>query len=252
MGSFRAKKRGGLAVIAACICALLASLAVAVAPAAAEEGNSAPLRPVSEGGLNIPDITGPSAPEEYPVEYRNLISGVRFRQVNDQLIAVDYLGRENAGKIEAVPAYAADGATVPTSIRLSEGEKGFVVTMIVHHRAGNPAAGGAPFVYPIKGSGQEGGSFIGAVEVKPTPAAEPAQPAAPASSSPCMVPALRGLSLKGAKARLRAAHCALGKVRLGAPMTDRTGKVMKQFRAFGTQLPADAHVAVRVGLPGAP
>jgi PASTA domain len=240
--------RRGLAVIAAIICALLAGLAVAVAPVAAEEGNAAPLRPVSEGGLSIPDITGPSAPEEYPVQYENLIQGVRFRQVSDQLIAVEYLGRGNADwKIEAVPASAADGAAVPTSIRLSGNENGFVVTMIVHHRAGNPAAGGAPFIYPIKGSGGEGGYFTGAVEVKPTPAAEPI---APAPLPPCKVPSLHALSLKAAKARLRAAHCAIGTVRLAASTTARTGKVMKQFRAAGTNLPADAPVAVKLGSPG--
>jgi hypothetical protein len=250
MTSSRGKKRRGLAVIAAGICALLASLAVTVVAAAAEEGNSAPLRPVSEGGLSIPIITGPTAPEEYPVQYEHLISGVRFRQVNDQLIAIEYLGRVNAEwNIEAVPAYAADGAAVPTSIRLAENEKGYVVTMIVHHRAGNPAAGGAPFVYPIQGSAREGGSFIGAVEVKPSPAAEPT---VPAPSPSCKVPALPGLSLKAAKARLRAAHCALGNVRLGAPMIDRTGKVVGQFRAAGTRLPADAQVGVKLGFPGSP
>ena len=250
MASSREKKRGGLAVIAACVCALLVSLAVAVAPAAAEEGNSAPLRPVSQGGLNIPVITGPTAPEEYPVQYENLLSGVRFRQVTDRLIAVEYFGRETTGKIEAVPAYAADGTAVATSVRLSENEKGYVVTMIVHHRAGNPAAGGAPYVYPIQGSAQTGGSFAAAVEVKPTPAA--AEPTAPAPSPPCKVPALRGLSLKAAKARLRAAHFTLGTVRLEAPTTARNGKVVKQFRAAGTQLPANAHVSVKLVAPGAP
>jgi hypothetical protein len=247
MTSSRGKKRGGLVAIAAAICALLASLAVTVAPAAAEEGNSAPLRPVSEGGLSIPVITGPTAPEEYPVQYEHLSQGVRFRQVSDQLIAVEYFALGNAGKIEAVPAYAADGAAVPTSLRLAEDEKGYVVTMIVHHRAGNPAAGGAPFVYPIQGSAPEGGTFTGAVEVKPTPAAEPT---APVPSSPCKVPLLHGLSLKAAKARLRAAHCAIGNVRLGAPMIDRTERVVGQLRAAGTQLPAGAHVGVKLGSPG--
>jgi hypothetical protein len=236
-------------VIAACVCALIVSLAVAVAPAAAEEGNSAPVRPVSEGGLSIPVITGPTSPEEYPVQYEHLTSGVHFRQVTDRLIAVEYFGLGNAGKIEAVPAYAADGTAVATSVRLSENEKGYVVTMIVHHRAGNPAAGGAPYVYPIQGSAQEGGSFAGAVEVKPTPAAEPT---APAPSPSCKVPALHGLSLKAAKARLRAAHCTLGTVRFEAPTTARNGKVVKQFRAAGTQLPANAHVAVKLVAPGSP
>jgi hypothetical protein len=116
--------------------------------------------------------------------------------------------------------------------------------MIVHHRAGNPAAGGAPFVYPIQGSAQTGGFFTGAVEVAdptPTSGTEPA---------PCLVPSLHGLSLKAAKARLRAAECHLGAVRLAARATARTGKVVKQFRAAGTQLPAGSRVSVKLGSPG--
>lgn len=243
MTSSREKKRGSLAVITACLCALLACLAVAVAPAAAEEGNSAPLRPDSEGGLTIPPITGPEAPEEYPVQYEHVLSGVRFRQVSDQLIAVEYFGRGGTDfKIEAVPAHAADGAAVPTSLRLSEDEKGYVVTMIVHHRAGNPAAGGAPFVYPIQGSARTGGFFAGAVEVEdtPTPGDE---------AEPCVVPSLHGLSLRAAKARLRAAQCHLGAVRFAARATRRTGKVVKQFRAAGTKLPAGSRVSVKLGAP---
>ena len=45
---------------------------------------------------------------------------------------------------------------MPTSLSVSE-EK--IVTLTVHHREGNPAAGGAPFDYPvIAGAGWEGGT----------------------------------------------------------------------------------------------
>jgi hypothetical protein len=39
---------------------------VVAAPAAAETGNSAPIRDLNEGGFIVPAITDPEAPEEYP------------------------------------------------------------------------------------------------------------------------------------------------------------------------------------------
>lgn len=246
MTGSRVKKRGVLGAIAVSICALVVCLAIAVSPAAAEEGNSAPLRPITEGGLSIPDIFGPEAPEEYPVQYSHLLQGVRFSQVDEQTIAVEYLGRNAPdATIEALPAYAQDGTVVPTSIRLSEDEEGPVVTMIVRHRAGNPAAGGAPFLYPITGGpGSKRGFFAGAVEsTEPQPSA--AEPTTPVSS--CKVPSLHGLSVKVARARLRAAHCSLGQVHVPAGVTAGKGEVVKQFRAAGTKLAAGAPVAVKLG-----
>lgn len=237
------KKRGVVGAIAVSICALLVCLAVVVSPAAAEEGNSAPIRPITEAGLTIPDIFGPEAPEEYPVQYKNLLAGVHFHQVDERTIAVEYLGTSQPDStIEAVPAYAQDGAVVPTTLRLSEDEVGPVVTMIVHHRAGNPAAGGAPFAYPITGGpGSKKGSFVGAVEVtEPQP-----EPTAPVTS--CKVPALHGLSVKAARTRLRAAHCSLGQVHVPAGVTAAKGEVVKQFRPAGTKLAAGAPVAVKLG-----
>jgi hypothetical protein len=245
MTGSREKKRGVLGAIALSICAMVVCLVVAVSPAAAEEGNSAPIRPITEGGLQIPDIFGKEAPEEYPVQYKNLIQGVHFHQVDEQTIAVEYLGHNSPdATIEALPAYAQDGAVVPTSIRLSEDEEGPVVTMIVRHRAGNPAAGGAPFLYPITGGpGSKKGFFVGAVEsTEPQPSAEPTTPV-----SSCKVPALHGLSVKAAKARLRAAHCSLGQVHVPAGVTAGKGEVVKQFRAAGTKLAAGAPVAVKLG-----
>ena len=46
--------------------------------------------------------------------------------------------------INAGLAHDAEGSNVPTSLGVSEGN---ILTLTVHHRAGNPAASGAPFVY---------------------------------------------------------------------------------------------------------
>jgi hypothetical protein len=47
--------------------------------------------------------------------------------------------------------------------------------------------------------------------------------------------------------RLRAAHCAIGQVHLAAGATAGKGKVVKQFRAAGTDLAAGTPVAVKLG-----
>lgn len=246
MTSVRVEKRRRMTAMAALLCALLACLAVAAAPAAAEEGDSAPIRPLSEGGLGFGTITGPTAPEEYPLQYEHLSPELEMRQVSDQLIVVEYVKYGvQSGSIKAVPAHDVSGATVPTSIRLSEDEEGPVVTLVVTHRAGNPAAGGAPFDYPItEGAGWSGGYRAIGVEMNEPHA--PAPPASPATPTPCVVPALHGLSLKAAKARLRAAHCAIGQVRLAAGATAGKGKVVKQFHPAGTRLAAGASVAVKL------
>jgi PASTA domain len=251
MTSVRAKKRGGSASMAALLCALIASLAFAVSSATAEEGDSAPIRPISQGGYSFPDIQGPTAPEEYPYQYEPLSPEMTFRQVSDQLIVAEYPDDGvQAFTIKAEKAHAADGATVPTSIQLSEDEEGFVITLTVHHRPGNPAAGGAPFAYPVTGGpGWAGGYYSVGFEMnEPRPPAS-AAPVAPAAPTPCAVPSLHGLSLHAAKARLRGAHCAIGQVRLAAGATAGKGKVVKQFRPAGTELADGTPVAVKLGAP---
>jgi hypothetical protein len=235
--------------MAALLCALAC---MAMAPVAgAEEGDAAPIRPLSERGFNLGEIPGPTAPEEYPIQWGDLGSEMDMRQVDDQLIVVEYpkYGVE-AYSIEAEPAHDVDGATVPTSIRLSDDEEGFVVTLIARHRAGNPAAGGAPFAYPISGGpGWPGGNYTHAFELnepRPPAAAEPVTP----MPTPCTVPSLHGLPLKAAKAHLRVAHCSLGAVRLAGGAPAGKGKVVKQFRAAGTELGSGAAVAVKLGAPG--
>jgi hypothetical protein len=236
------KKRGRLAVTAMPLCALIASLAFAVGSAAAEEGDSAPIRPISDGGFYFPEIIGVASFEEYPFEME-LGANQAMRQVDEHEIVVEYpaYGVE-AYSIDAPLAHDAEGANVPTSIVLSAPE---VVTIVVHHRAGNPLTG-APFVYPIiDGAGWAGGYRTISAPLGEPPAPEPPTPTAP--PTPCTVPALHGLSLRTAKVRLRAAHCSIGQVRLGPNATDGTGKVVKQFHPAGTGLVAGAPVAVKLG-----
>jgi hypothetical protein len=242
------KRRKGLAACAALLCMLVASLAVAIAPAAAETGDAAPIRPLSDGGFSFPNITGPESPEEYPFQLNPPSPEMRMRQVGDQEIVAEYIEGGWIGySFQAEPAHDAVGATVPTTIALTEDGEGPVVTLTVHFRAGNPA-GGAPFAFPVTGGkGWEGGWFYGTVELggpKP-PANDPPPPPPPAPT--CTVPSLHGLGLRAAKARLRADHCAIGTVRLARGATRGKGKVVKQFHPAGTQLTAGAPVAVKLG-----
>jgi hypothetical protein len=241
------KGRKRLAACAVLLCALVASLVVAVAPAAAETGDSAPIRPITEGGMSFRDITGPEAPEEYPFQLNPPSPQMRLRQVSDQEIVAEYIEGGNIGySFQAEPAHDAVGATVPTTIALTEDEAGPVVTLTVHFRAGNPSAGGAPFVFPITGgTGWPGGYRTNSFEMnEPQP---PATPPPPAPTPTCTVPSLHGLGLRAAKAKLRAEDCAIGQVRLGAGATTGKGKVVKQFRPAGTKLTAGAPVAVKLG-----
>jgi hypothetical protein len=222
-----------------------ARAAVAVASSAGEEGDAAPIRSLDEGGFAWPEIRDAAGFEEYPFEV-NLGPGQVLNQVTEHEVAV-YAEGYVQFKLTDPRAHDAEGATVPTALVVTEPD---VVTMIVRHRAGNPAAGGAPFLYPIvSGTGWEGGFRTITVEMNnPTPPAPTPEPA-PATPTACTVPSLHGLSLKSAKARLHAALCTVGQVRLAAGATAGKGRVVKQFRPAGTQLGAGTPVAVKLGLP---
>jgi hypothetical protein len=184
----------------------------------------------------------------------NLGPELGVRQVSGQEVVVEYVESGLlAFSIDAVPAHAADGATVPTTLALTEDEEGPIVTLTVHYRAGNPAAGGAPFVFPITtGEGWEGGWFGGTVQFfipgdtsATTPSPAPVTPSPPPPT--CTVPSLHGFGLRAAKARLRGADCGIGAVRLSPGATKGKGKVVKQFRIAGAQLPGGAPVAIKLG-----
>jgi PASTA domain len=234
------------------LCALVTSLALA-APAAAEPLGPAPIRNLDEGGMSFQEITGPEAPEEYP--FRVDLGEEQFmEQVSPTEVDVEYGGHHYAFSITAEEAHDAVGTAVPTTLELTGREE---VTLTVHHREGNPIAEWAPFDYPIiSGSGWAGGFRTIVVPMEnPLAFAEadrkiieanpPAAPEPPPVIT-CKVPTLHGYSLRGAKNRLRAAHCGIGAVHLAADATVGKGKVVKQFHVAGTELAAGAPVAVKL------
>jgi hypothetical protein len=240
-------------VAVAIACALVASLAISVAPAAAEAPDSASVRSITDGGFEFPEITGPEAPEEYPI-LMELGPRQELRQESETQVGI-YFKEDGvlAFSLASPGASDAEGATVPTTLAKTGEDE---ITMTFHFRAGNPAAGGAPFVYPITtGAGWPGGwhgfseLIPGEFERAERQIIEANPPAAiePLPVITCKVPTLRGYSLRGAKNRLRAAHCAIGAVRLADGATVGKGKVVKQFHPAGTELAAGAPVAVKLG-----
>jgi hypothetical protein len=105
--------------------------------------------------MGFPTINGPADPEEFSWEVV-LDEGQELESIDDQHAEVYYTqGHHPAFGISAVPAHDADGSNVPTSLSVSESD---VITLTVHHRAGDPTKNGVPFDYPINaGSGWEGG-----------------------------------------------------------------------------------------------
>jgi hypothetical protein len=233
------------------ICVPLGALAIGSASASAA-------LPPYEGDMSFPAIHGPSDPEEFSWEV-SLAPGASLKLIDEQHAQVYYADEHPAFGITAEPAHDADGAAVPTSLSVSAGN---VITLVVHHRAGNPAAGGAPFAYPIlAGEGWEGGPFINPVagpkdeqelrEERERIARE-ASEAAPGAgggraSEGCLVPRLRGRSLRAAKKRLEEAGCGVGTVRKRQSATAETARVVKQNPRPGGVLAPGATVTVLLG-----
>jgi hypothetical protein len=196
--------------------------------------------------MSFAAIHGPEDADDYCWEVQ-LAEGQELRQIDDQHAAVFYTEPEHqAFGIEAAAAHDAEGTAVPTTITVS-GEN--LITLTVHHRAGNPAAGGAPFQYPvIAGVGWEGGFQTELVQGppaetelrKPPPAtAAPVETPAPQ----CQVPSLDGRSLRAARRALRRAGCALGPIR---GERARGARVVRQYRQVGKVLPAETEVGVKL------
>jgi hypothetical protein len=212
-------RRLALTAVAVGLCALAPSLAAA-----------APYPPY-DGTQSFQSIQGPAGPEEYSWEVQ-LKEGQTLESVDDQNAVVRWEGGTSF-TIPAGAAHDAIGTTVPTSLAVSEGN---VLTLTVHHRAGNSAAGGAPFAYPVvAGEGWEGG-FV----THPTPPPEPVV----APSPPCVVPRLVGKSLRAARKQLRKASCKLGPVR---GERARGAKVARQYRRAGKEFAAGTEVGVKLG-----
>lgn len=199
--------------------------------------------PQYKGSMSFPEIHGPSDPEDYSWEVQ-LDEGQELRLVDERNAVVYYADGEHVtSSIRAADAHDAVGKSVPTTLEVSPPD---VVTLTVHHRAGNPAAGGAPFTYPIlEGSGWEGG-FSTFEVIMPPSEPLPASPAVTAGT-PCLVPRLRGRPLNLARRRIRSAGCRIGRVRRQWGTASKQDRVMLQSPAPGTSLPPWAPVTVNLG-----
>lgn len=230
--------KGRLFPVAAILVA--AASMIAAAPALAEG-----VLPTYNGDMTFVSIHDPTGPEEFSWEV--VLDGtLELEQLDDKHVKVVHAKEPDvtAMIIDAELAHDAEGSDVPTTLTLSGGN---VITLTVHHRAGNPTMGGAPFVYPITaGAGWEGG--FEAVQVFMPPPGFPAEQGQSASVPiGCVVPALVGKSLKSDRKRLRKASCRLGRV---GGKGSKTARVIKQSRQPGELLGPGARVAVTLAEPG--
>lgn len=223
--------RRGLSVL---VMVVFGGLAV-VAAAAAEPP------PPFDVAMAFPEIQGPEGPEEFSWTVK-LGEEEELRPIDDTHAAVYYAdpGEHIAFPIEAAKARDATGAAVPTTLAVTQPN---IITLTVHHRAGNPAAGGAPFTYPItEGPAFETGHSTVIVDMGPSQTE--GAPAPPPTL--CSVPYLSGLTLKAARRQLRRSHCKLGEVR---GERSRGARVVRQFRKPGRELPAGTEVGVKLLVP---
>lgn len=216
------------------LCVLICVASWGAAVAAAEEGEPTPKPPLYDGGLQFSMIHGPTDPEDYSRRVQ-LGPEQELVQVDDRTADVLHPSGHRAWRVGVSEAHDANGATVPMTLAVVDTD---VVIFTVHHKAGNPAAAGAPFDYPISGGpGWEGGFSTVTVIMPPGETGPVAEPR-------CVVPRLASRSLAATKVRLKDAGCRLGKV-LG--QRSRSARVVKQFRSPGTVLASGAKVAVKLG-----
>jgi hypothetical protein len=194
--------------------------------------------PVYDGVMAFGDIEGPGGPAEYSWEVK-LDEEEELKVIDERQVGVLWEDGERAMTITAVAAHDAIGTSVPTTLALTQPN---IITLTVHHRDGNPAAGGAPFDYPvIAGEGWEGG-----FKTEPAVVTEPnleGPPSAPA----CVVPDLTNRTLRASRRILHRAHCKLGRVR---GERRREVRVVGQYRLVGKVLPLWTAVDVRALQPG--
>lgn len=182
-------------------------------------------------GQTFPAIQGPEGPEEYSWEV-NLAENQELRQVDETHAGVFYEDGPQAFGITATAAHDVEGATVPTTLAVTPPN---VITLTVHHRAGNPAAGGAPFHYPVvQGAGWEGGFR--------TEEATVIEGDRPPPEPTCVVPDISNRTLRASRKILHLAHCKLGKVR---GERRREVHVIEQYRPVGKVLPVWTAVDVK-------
>lgn len=180
--------------------------------------------------MTFQSIQGPEGPEEYSWEV-SLDEEQELQPVDDRHAAVVYTDSEHiAFTIEATPARDAEGATVPTTLTVTQPN---IITLTVHHRS-------APFVYPVtQGTGWEGGVHTYFIEM-PSGDQLPPPPT-------CVVPDLTNRTLHASRKILHQAHCKLGRVR---GERRREVRVVEQYRQTGKVLPVWTTVDVKALPPG--
>jgi hypothetical protein len=212
--------------------------ALAPASAAAEE------IPPYDGLMAFPAIEDPAGPEEFSWEVQ-LGEDEELRQIDDRHAGVYYVGEGEeflAMTIQAQAAHDSEGKAVPTTLAVTQPN---VITLTVHHRAGNPAADGAPFDYPVmRGVGWEGGFQTQEGQIEQTPPPEVIAPSPVLTIAICRPPNLVGKSLKASRKLLRKFNCKLGPVR---GERSKGAKVAKQYRPPRRSLPAGSEVGVKLG-----
>jgi hypothetical protein len=147
------RRVGGLLLVAIVVAAALLWV-----PAA---GAAEP--PEFDGVMNFPKINGPSDPEEYSWRVE-LGSGQKLMPIVDGA-AIVYKDGTVAFTIAPEDAHDAQGAAVPTTLAVTGPD---VITLTVHHRAGNPAAGNASFAYPVVPGPAFSTAYAGTVTQEPT------------------------------------------------------------------------------------
>lgn len=234
---------------------LLAALCAVFTLLVASAASAEPLPPYG-GLMSFPEIKGPTDPQDFSWQVI-LSKDQALEQLDDQTALVYYeRDHEPALTITAEPAHDAVGTNVPTTLSVSEGD---VITLTVHHRDGNPLAGGAPFAYPIlAGYGWEGG-FQTVVVTGPPDEAElralrelHEREAREATSDQqeaeaCIVPKLKGKSLKAAKTQLRVAHCRPGALSAKRGKRLSSARVIREHPRSGAVLSPSSAVDLTLG-----
>jgi hypothetical protein len=203
-------------------------------------GTSAVALPVYEGTMSFPAIADPAGTEDYSWEV-DLAEDQALRSVDDRHAEVYYVDAPEhvAFGVEAGRAHDANGANVPTTLAIPGGN---VITLTVHHRAGDPATGGQPFDYPVVAG--EGWIKVGPGIIVVAPLEENVQETlqrirdantATNARVQCVVPMLRGLSLRAAKRRLSGSECRVGDVRKIKATKTRAGRVVRQYPRPGVR-----------------
>ena len=207
---------------------------------------SASACPSFDGGMQFPQIHSPADPEDYCWEVQ-LGEEEELRQVDEQHAAVYYddPAEHIAFTITAEEAHDADGVSVPTTLAVSGPN---VITLTIHHRAGNPAAAGTPFAYPITaGAGWEGGFETVQIEGPPDESElRKGLPVPPSESAAgvCLVPNLIGKSVSASRKILQKWGCRLGPVH---GRRSKSARVVRQYRQPRRSLPAGTKVGVKLG-----